>query len=62
MFGPGEYVPDPTEGIVDVKDLPAPQLGFYSRNHKPTVSLDVTYLVANSYGYYKGQIECRLAQ
>ena len=26
MFGPGEYVPDPTEGIVDVKDLPAPQL------------------------------------
>ena len=24
MFGPGEYVPDPTEGIVDVKDLPAP--------------------------------------
>jgi hypothetical protein len=24
MFGPGEYVPDPTEGIVDVKDLPLP--------------------------------------
>jgi len=22
MFGPGEYVPDPTEGIVDIKDLP----------------------------------------
>ena len=21
MFGPGKYVPDPTEGIVDVKDL-----------------------------------------
>ncbi len=36
MFGPGEYVPDPTEGIVDVKDLPAPQLGFYSRSHKQT--------------------------
>jgi hypothetical protein len=36
MFGPGEYVPDPTEGIVDVKDLPAPQRGFYSRNHKQT--------------------------
>ncbi len=34
MFGPGEYVSDPTEGLVDVKDLPAPQLGFYSRNHK----------------------------
>ena len=29
MFGPGEYVPDPTEGIVDVKDLPTPQLGFF---------------------------------
>src|SRR5437764_15488865 len=31
-------------------------------HRKPTVSLDVTYLVANSCGYYKGQIECRLAQ
>ena len=36
MFGPGAYVPDPTEGIVDVKDLPAPQPGFYSRNSKQT--------------------------
>jgi len=36
MFGPGEYVPDPTEGIVDVKDLPAPQLDFYSRSHQQT--------------------------
>jgi hypothetical protein len=36
MFGPGEYVPDPTEGIVDVKDLPTPQLVAYSRNHKHT--------------------------
>lgn len=36
MFGPGEYVPDSTEGLVDVKDLPAPQLGFYSRDHKQT--------------------------
>jgi transposase len=36
MFGPGRYVPDPTEDIVDVKDLPAPQLGFYRRNPKQT--------------------------
>jgi hypothetical protein len=36
MFGPGAYVPDPTEGIVDVKDLPAPQLVVYSRDHKYT--------------------------
>ncbi len=36
MFGPGDYVPDPTEGIVDVKDLPAPPPGFYSRNSKQT--------------------------
>ena len=36
MFGPGEYVSDPTEGIVDVKDLPAPQRVPYSRNHKQT--------------------------
>jgi hypothetical protein len=25
MFGPGEYVPDPTEGITDVKNLPPSQ-------------------------------------
>jgi hypothetical protein len=37
MFGPGTYVLDPTEGIVDVKDLPAPQLVVYSRNHKHTL-------------------------
>jgi hypothetical protein len=24
MFGPGEYVPDPTEGIVNANDLPMP--------------------------------------
>lgn len=36
MFGPGEYVPDPTEGIVDVQDLPAPKLLAYDRNHKHT--------------------------
>jgi hypothetical protein len=33
MFGPGEYVPDPTEGIVNVNDLPAPTLVAYDRNH-----------------------------
>src|SRR5260370_30117820 len=36
MFGPGEYVPDPTEGIVDIQDLPRPQLAAYSRNHDHT--------------------------
>ena len=36
MFGPGVYVPDPTEGIVDVKDLPAPQYVPYSRNQPHT--------------------------
>ena len=36
MFGPGEYVPDPTEGIVNVKDLPTPQLVPYRRNHMHT--------------------------
>jgi ribosomal protein L32 len=36
MFGPGEYLPDPTAGIVDVKDLPAPQLVPYSRNQTHT--------------------------
>lgn len=37
MFGPGEYVPDPTEGIVDVKDLPTPQRVVYSRNYEHTL-------------------------
>ena len=36
MFGPGAYVSDPTEGIVDIEDLPRPQLVAYSRNHAPT--------------------------
>src|SRR2546428_13752950 len=36
MFGPGEYVPDPTEGMVDIEDLPRPQLVAYSRNHEHT--------------------------
>ncbi len=36
MFGPGEYVPDPTEGIVDIQDLPRPHLVAYSRNHDHT--------------------------
>ena len=36
MDGPGEYIPDPTEGIVDVKDLPAPILVPYDRNHDHT--------------------------
>lgn len=36
MFGPGEYVPDPTEGITDVKNLPPPQIVAYSRNHPHT--------------------------
>ena len=33
MFGPGEYVPDPTEGIVDANDLPQPLVVPYDRNH-----------------------------
>ena len=33
MCGPGEYVPDPTEGIVDANDLPMPLVVPYDRNH-----------------------------
>ena len=33
MFGPGEYVPDPTEGIIDVNALPKPILVAYDHNH-----------------------------
>ena len=37
MFGPGEYVPDPTEGIVDGNDLPTPILvpEDYNYDHRP---------------------------
>jgi len=33
MPGPGEYVPDATEGITRVEDLPKPQLQRRSRNY-----------------------------
>jgi len=33
MPGPGMYLPDATEGIVDVKDLPAPRIIERSRNY-----------------------------
>ena len=36
LCGPGEYVPDPTEGITDVQALPAPQIVEYERNHEHT--------------------------
>ena len=32
MSGPGEYVPDPTEGITNPEDLPQPQVVVRSRN------------------------------
>ena len=34
MLGPGEYVPDATEGITSVEDLPKPRLEHRSRNYK----------------------------
>jgi hypothetical protein len=34
MFGPGEYVLDPTEGITDVKDLPPPKIVLHSYNYE----------------------------
>jgi hypothetical protein len=33
MAGPGEYVPDVTEGITRVEDLPQPRLEYRSRNY-----------------------------
>ena len=36
MLGPGEYVPDRTEGIVAIQDLPRPHLVAYSRHHDHT--------------------------
>jgi hypothetical protein len=34
MTGPGQYLPDPTEGITRVEDLPQPQLVARSRNYR----------------------------
>ena len=34
MYGPGEYVPDVTEGITRVEDLPKPKIKKHSRNYK----------------------------
>jgi len=34
MPGPGEYVPDVTEGIINVKDLPKPKIVRRSRNYR----------------------------
>ncbi len=34
MVGPGEYVPDVTEGITRIEDLPAPHLEPRSRNYR----------------------------
>ena len=34
MFGPGEYIPDPTEGVTRVEDLPPPQVLRRSRNYR----------------------------
>lgn len=34
MTGPGEYKPDPTEGITRVEDLPEPKVLCRSRNCK----------------------------
>lgn len=36
MFGPGAYVPDPTEGMINTTDLPVPKWMAYDRNHKHT--------------------------
>ena len=34
MLGPGDYVPDATEGITSVEDLPKPRIEHRSRNYK----------------------------
>ena len=34
MPGPGEYRPDPTEGITRIEDLPKPNISCRSRNYR----------------------------
>jgi hypothetical protein len=45
-FGPGEYVPDPSEGITNVKDLPTPQIVVLDRNHERTPCPRCSHLAA----------------
>ena len=44
MLGPGRYAPDPTEGIVDVKDLPEPQQDFITATISKRPALAVVSL------------------
>ena len=37
MDGPGEYLPDVTEGITRVEDLPKAKVARRSRNYTPTL-------------------------
>jgi len=61
MFGPGEYVPDPTEGIVDVNDLPKPILDLYSAHYRKglcgCVRQNLPPRYANLIGSYLGPLE-----
>jgi hypothetical protein len=44
MFGAGEYVPDSTEGIVDLNDLPPPTILPYDANYDPRPCLRCGHL------------------
>jgi hypothetical protein len=44
MFGPGAYVPDSTEGIVDLNDLPAPIILPYDANYDHSLCLGCGHL------------------
>jgi hypothetical protein len=49
MFGPGEYVPDPTEGIVDVNDLPPPIICLTTAISTTVLACDVgIWLIATN--------------
>jgi hypothetical protein len=49
MPGPGEYVPDATEGITRVEDLPKPRIHKPSRNF-PARSCPMCHHPAGRYG------------
>src|SRR2546429_3924752 len=52
MFGPGEYVPDPTEGIVDANDLPMPLVLPHDRKDRKSTRLN------SSHGYISYAVFC----
>jgi hypothetical protein len=48
MPGPGEYRPDPSEGIIRIEDLPKPKIRCQSRNYRRQPCLPARSIAATA--------------